>query len=76
MPGGDDVGLGKQHPGRYVLEVAPLAGGVNDVHDERGTHARPASHRGHVDPVLARLGQQALADLILADHAGQRGPQT
>jgi hypothetical protein len=37
--------------------------------------ARPASHRGHVDPVLARLGQQALGDLILADHAGQRGPQ-
>ena len=29
-----------------------------------------------VDPVLARLGQQALADLILADHAGQRGPHT
>src|SRR6476619_1092568 len=76
VPGGDDVGLGEQHPGRYVIEVAPLPGGVDDVHDERGAHARPASHRGHVDLVLARLGQQALADLIFADHASQRGPHT
>ena len=56
MPAGDDVGLGEQHPGRYVLEVAPLTGGVDDVHDERGAHAR--------DDVLAlRVGQEVAARL-------------
>ena len=44
------------------------------IYDERRPDARPPEHRRHVHPVLPRLGQQPLADLVLADRARERRP--
>nr|WP_240944495.1 hypothetical protein [Micromonospora thermarum] len=44
---------------------------VDDVHDQSGPDARPPPYRADVDPVGPGLGEQPLADLVVAGHGQQ-----